>query len=169
MVVYVADDKLSDDQVPELFRGHKWATSRNDLVKSVAQSPELTSSALLGKRPANVFWLAHDLTRAIHMASFESHERSQVAERIVQAIHHLEETGLHATDERTNLVRAWALAKSTPSSGPEGRRLADKVASVRNDIVAKIVALQRPQGGFSPYPSSERKNRIAEEAGLARE
>jgi hypothetical protein len=166
VVVYVADDALPNGQVPALFEDYKWAASVREIVESVARLPETSALAHLGKRPANVFWLAHDLTRAIHIASSEPHNSVQDAERILQALHHLEKTGLDAADERRKLVTAWALAKSTALSDSSGKQLADKVADVRNDIVAKIVALQNPQGGFFPYPSSEAKDRIAQEAGL---
>lgn len=169
VVVFVADNKLPAVEVPELFQGYLWATHLGKLVESLAQYPETTPLVRLGKRPANVFWLAHDLTRAIHIASFDPHQRVQITERIFQAVHHLEETGLPATDERRKLVTAWALAKDTTLSDSGVKQLADKIADVRNDIVAKIVALQQSRDSYAPHPSPEAKDRIAEEAGLTRE
>jgi hypothetical protein len=169
VVVYVAGGKLLDRQVPDLLRGSKRTTSLQEVVKSVAQFPETTASARVGKRPANVFWLAHDLTRAVHIASFEPHQTDQLAERIFQAIHHLDQTGLEAPDEWAKLAAAWASVKGNSLSGPDANLLADKIAEIRNDVIAKLVALQQTRGAYAPYPSPELKDRVAKEAGLTRE
>lgn len=161
VVVYLGDE-LKGEELPKQFQPDKWASKTREVVDAVKRRLRAGSEPLLiGKRPANAFWLGHDLARAIRLAKFEPHNRSELDLNLRQALHHMEELGLLVPDARTLLVSALKTHRSGAALSEEEReQFVTAIAKAKNELGDRI-AQSQPQ--FRGYPSIETQDRLNRE------
>jgi hypothetical protein len=159
VVVYLADGELKEEEMPRQFQGDKWTNSTRELVDSVKRHLSFAAKTRVIQRPANLFWLGHDIAWSIAHAMFEE-ERNQLAKDLRQTIHHLDEIGIEAPDVRKLLLEA---IRTNRAGGPAARERDEFVTSIalaRTEIGDAIIALQP---GFRGFPDRASQNRFEKE------
>ncbi len=112
----------------------------------------------IGERSANVFWLGHDLARAIRFAMFERTKRDELEEMLRQALHHLDQIGLSAPDARELLLEAIKThRRDADLSDADRREFVNTIAKAKNELGDKIARLQP---GFRGYPAIDDLNKL---------
>src|SRR5262249_39903821 len=112
----------------------------------------------IDERPANVFWLGHDLARAIRFAMFERTKRDELEEMLRQALHHLDQIGLGAPDARELLLKAIKTHRHDADlSDADQREFVNTIAKAKNELGDRIARLQP---GFRGYPTIEELNKL---------
>ena len=161
VVVYLGDDKLKKEELPAQFQPDKWASTTREVADAVKRLVSEAAQQLINTRPANAFWLGHDLARAIRMAMFEQNNRSELDLNLRQALHHLEELGLVARDARSLLLSALKTHRSGAAlSAEEQQQFITAIAKAKNEVGDSIAKAQ-PQ--FRGYPTIEAENRLNQE------
>lgn len=152
VIPFVADASVGEDELPQHIRDNVWTRDANRLLHSVKSA--LTRIAVpVGKRPANVFWLAHDIARAIRFAMFETQNRDELRKNLMFGLHHLGEVGLNAPAARSLLLRALGTVMSNKDlSGEQRQQLVNDIAKAKNELGLTIEGLQ-PK--FKAYPTIE--------------
>src|SRR6185295_4110589 len=162
VVVYLGDHGLKGEELPKQFQPDKWAATTREVVEATKRHlREATEPGLIGKRPANAFWLGHDLARAIRLAKFEYHDRSELDLDLRQALHHMEELGLVAPDARALLLSALRTHRTGAVLSEEEReQFITSIARAKNALGDRFARLQ-PQ--FRGYPTIEAQDRLNRE------
>lgn len=161
VVVYLADGKLDEEEIPRQFQGDKWATTTRELVEAVKRHLRNVTTISPVDRPANLFWLGHDLAWSLSRAVLGQDDPTHLERDLRQALYHLDELGLPAPDARKMLLDAIITHREGgPSSGQEQDGLAESLALARNEIGEMISALQR---GFRGFPDRDTQRRIDRE------
>ncbi len=152
VIVYLADDNLDHDQLPPQFKADLWADKTRDVVNAVElHISQATEPTFVREHPANVFWLGHDLARAIRIAKFEPDNRAGLEDGLKQAIHHLNAIELHAPDARKlllNVIKSYRDSAQLPEEQRE--KLVTAIAKAKNELGDLIARLQP---GFAGYPT----------------
>lgn len=132
-----------------------------DLEEAVRQTVNRLGTARLRPLAANLFWLGHDLARAIRLAMHEPHQKVELQKNLFGALHHLEQIQLPDDNSRALILRALNAACDQgvrTSSYPA--ELVGWIAQAKNDL-GDLIAETQP--GFRPYPTiQEREEWIAE-------
>lgn len=162
VVVYMGDNKLASDALPKQFQPDKRAETIREIVEAVKLHLRDSGEAtLIKKSPANVFWLGHDLARAIRFAKFEPNKPEELDQQLRQALHHLQEIGLPADEARRLLLAMLKRHKSRlPLSAEEREQFVTTLAKSKNELGSTIARLQP---GFKGYPTIEAQNRLDRE------
>lgn len=135
----------------------RWWPDLDARIKAIPVSSD-GPRPLIGERPANVFWLGHDLARAIRFAMFETTNRDELEENIRQALHHLAQIGLSAPDARNILLKAIKSYRlGADLSDADRKNLVNALAKAKNEIGDRIGRLQ---SGFRGYPSIEELGKL---------
>jgi len=159
ILLFKGDSSLGDDDLPPQFKGSLWTNDAPALLTALSRGSEAQSR--LGDKPANLFWLGHDLARAIRFAMFEPGARDELEKGLRQALHHLAETGLSAPDARTVLVTAIRTHRSGEALSEEERRgFVSAIAKAKNELGN---ALEAAQPGFRAYPTIDDMRGLDEE------
>ena len=157
--LFMGEPDLTDAELPPQFKGSLWTSDARLLVAELAKEP--ASAPLLAQRPANVFWLGHDLARSIRLAKFEAADREKIDTEIVQSLHHLAAIGLPAQTARQTLQRTRRTIRTVEDfSGSIQKSAVDALATAKNDIGNRIMALQLE---FRGYPTLEEVHALNEE------
>ena len=158
--LFMGEPGLSDTDLPPQFKRSLWTGDAHQLIKELAKESEM-SAPLIGARPGNVFWLGHDLARAIRFAMFTPHDRDDLEKELRQAIHHLDEVGVVAPDARRLLLSAIKMQRNRKGLSEEERReLVNAIAQAKNEIGNRIADLQP---GFRAYATLEGVNRLSQQ------
>ncbi len=111
--------------------------------------------ALVGQRPANLFWLGRDLARRSDSPCSRPTTGEQTFREIKQAVHHLHKVGVSVpTAERILLDAIRRLKNTAPFSEKEAKDFVDSLAEAKNEIGQSLQALQP---GFVGYPTIEER------------
>jgi hypothetical protein len=111
-------------------------THEGKLLLKTASVGEIGSITSIAKRPANVFWMAHDLTLAIHLAKQEPLDRNELRKNLVFGLRHLDEVGLQAVAARSFLLRALAMVTSKANLSEEKlQQLIRDISRAKNELV----------------------------------
>ena len=149
--LFMGEPELTDAELPPQFRGSLWTSDARVLVAELANEP--STAPALSQRPANIFWLGHDLARSVRLAKFEAADWEKIDTEIVQSLHHLAAIGLSAQAARQALQRARYNVRTVDDfSGSIQKSTVDALATAKNDIGNRIMALQ-PE--FRGYPTLE--------------
>lgn len=128
----------------------RWWPDLNARITAIPLLPD-EPRARIGERPADVFWLGHDLARAIRFAMFETSQRDELEKELRQALHHLDEIGLRAPDVRALLLKAIKTHRLGGNLSDRDRKeFVNDLAKVKNEVGNRIAGLQP---GFRGYPS----------------
>jgi hypothetical protein len=112
--------------------------------------------------PAHLYWLGHDLARAIRFGMHEESSRIELQKCLLFAIHHLDCVKLAAPDSRLLLLRALGRClNQSPLSTDEKKGFVGWIAQAKNDLGDAIAA---QQFAFVPYPSPQDRAAIVAEA-----
>lgn len=135
---------------------------RERMQRAVEQTLARIRSSHLKPLAADLYWLGHDLARAIRFAMHEDSNRHELQKCLLFAIHHLECIGLPASECEQLLYRALNRCRDpTPFSASERAEVTGWIAQAKNDL-GDAVALHQP--GFVAYPTPQDRQRIDAEA-----
>jgi hypothetical protein len=138
-------------------------TLQKKMQLAIEQTIATIRHSHLNPLPAHVYWLGHDLARAIRFAMHEDDNRVELEKCLVFAIHHLERIELPADDCKQYVYRALNRCREPQPFTPEDRRVvAGWIAQAKNDL-GDAIAVHQP--GFIPYPSAQDRKRIDTFAG----
>jgi hypothetical protein len=162
VIVYLDDDKLNREDLPKQFQPDKRVETTRQVVDAVKlYLREAAEAMLIRKRPANVFWLGHDLARAVRFAKFEPDNRNELDAGLRQALHQLDEIRLPAPNARKLLLSALKRYRSsTALSEREREEFVRAITIAKNDIGSRIAHLQP---GFKGHATREAQNRLNQE------
>jgi TIR domain len=161
VIAFVADPAVAAEGLPDHIREKVWTRDATQVVAAV-QNVLKRSASHAERRPANVFWLAHDLARAIRFAMFETENRDELRKNLMFSLNHLSEVGIHASDARSLLLRALGTVESGVNLSREQRQqLVKDIARAKNEMGS---ALERLQQQFKAYPSIDDEERFLKEA-----
>jgi hypothetical protein len=164
VIPFVADASVREDELPQHIRDNVWTRDANRLLNSV-KSAVTRAAVSVAKRPANVFWLAHDLARAIRFAMFETQNRDELRKNLMFGLNHLREVGLDAPAARSLLLRALGTVESgTNLLGEQRQQLVNDIARAKNELGLTIEGLQ-PK--FKAHPTIEDEELFLKEAQAA--
>jgi hypothetical protein len=135
---------------------------RDRLTRAIEQTVIRICSTRLSTLPAQLYWLGHDLARAIRFGMHEDADRIELQKCLLFAIHHLDRVELAAPDSRQLLLAALRRSRNNaPFSVEEKNEFVGRIAQAKNDL-GDAFALLQP--GFVPYPSPQDRARIIAEA-----
>jgi hypothetical protein len=129
---------------------------RDRLTRHLNETPPVVDC------PANIFWLGHDLARAIRLAKFEPQSwDDELGVYLRQAMHHLNQTGVQAPDARKLLLEAFRTHRRLAGlSEQEREKFVTDIARAKNEIGDQIGRLQ---AGFKGYPSIGEQEQLTKE------
>ncbi|MEA2821706.1 MAG: hypothetical protein QOJ86_3710 [Bradyrhizobium sp.] len=160
VIVYLEDGDLVGDELPKQFQADKWAATIREVVDSLTR--HLTETSLIRDRPANIFWLGHDLARAIRLAKFEPNNWDQLGVNLRQALHHLNQAGVQAPGARKLLLNAIRTHRTLGGlSEHERETFVTALARAKNELGDRIA---HQQIGFKGYPSIDEEDQLIKEA-----
>jgi hypothetical protein len=114
----------------------RWWPDLEARIRAIPVSPN-EQQPRIGERPANMFWLGHDLARAIRLTMFETSNRDELDQELIQALHHLDQVGLGAPDARQLLLQAIKTHRHRPDlSEVERREFVNRVCRVTEIVEA---------------------------------
>jgi hypothetical protein len=161
VVPFLADAEVGQDELPDHIRDTVWTRDAGQLLHAV-ESALKKDAISVQKRPANVFWLAHDITRAIRFAMFESQNRDELKRTLIFGLNHLREVELNAPNARSLLLRALVTIESGADlSGDQRQHLIYDIRKAKEELGLIIQGLQ-PE--FKGYPTIEDEERLLKEA-----
>ncbi len=132
------------------------------LIKAIQQTVTRFRLSHIRQRPAHLYWLGHDLARAIRLAMHEDHNRVELEKCLLFGLNHLDQIELPAKDSRELLLRALARCrKPAPFTAEERSRFVGWIAQAKNDL-GDGIAMHQP--GFMGYPTALQRTTILEEA-----
>jgi hypothetical protein len=156
----MGESGLTDADLPPQFKGSLWTSDAGRLVRELSTESQMAAPRIMD-RPANLFWLGHDLARAIRFAMFEPHDRDELDKDLRQSIHHLDAVGVPAPEARRLLLSAIKTYRESVTLSEDGRKeFVNAIAKAKNELGSKIADLQ---AGFRAYPTIEDTNRLNEE------
>ena len=159
IVVYLENGDLSSNELPIQFRNDKWATTAQEVADSVTR--HRGESSLIKDRPANIFWLGHDLARAIRLAKFEPNNWDELGADLRQALHHLDQTGMQAPAARKLLLNAIRTHRAQEGlSEQEREKFVTALARAKKEL-GDLIARQQPE--FKAYLSIEEQDQLAKD------
>ncbi|MBI3824047.1 MAG: hypothetical protein HY289_15370 [Planctomycetes bacterium] len=143
------------------------ALSKN-LVSAIRQTVTRCAATRPPNRPGDLFWLGHDLARAIRLAMFERnavagsshHQRTELDRHLLQILFHLEQIEIDAPDARKLVVKALSANKQSLSD-EEWKKLVAELATTKNEL-GNIVSESQPD--FRAYASIQENERYLQEA-----
>lgn len=159
ILLFKGDSSLSDSDLPPQFNGSLWTNDAPALIAALNKIPQ--DHSLIGNRPANLFWLGHDLARTIRFTMFKPSARDEIQKLLRQALYHLDEIGLDLPAARKILLNAFKEhSDSTNLSNERQEELGRAIADAKNDIGDRLGDLQP---GFRGYPKLEEMRELDEE------
>ena len=162
--LFRGEPDLGDADLPPLFRGALWTSDARAIVDALRKEPDI-SAELLFDRPANIFWLGHDLTRAIRLAMWEPSSRDEFDKNVRQALHHLDAIGLQVPHARNLLLAVLRLHRRTdPVSEEQRKQVINAIAKAKNEIGSSIESVQPAFRGYPTIPQSNQLDREVEKA-----
>jgi hypothetical protein len=162
VVMYLPSEELRAEELPKQFQADKWAVTTREVVESVkVHLRKAAQPPVMGKRAGNVFWLGHDLARAIRIAKFEAGDGSDLVWHLTHALHHLGQIELSATNARRLLLGAVKASRNMANLSVEQRsELADMIRRAKNDLGGAIADSQQ---GFKGHPTIDDQDRLEQE------
>jgi TIR domain len=158
--LFMGEPDLSDTELPPQFRGSLWTGDARALIEALSKETG-TPLPPLAERPGNVFWLGHDLTRAIRIGMFEPNNRDELDKNLRQALYHLDEIAVKVPDARQLLVAALKTHRNKQVLSVEERNeLVNAIAKAKNEIGDTITSFQP---AFRGYPTVEQMSRLDDE------
>jgi hypothetical protein len=141
---------MESDRLNRIFQ--RWWPDLETRIRAIPAALN-APGVRIGDLPANVFWLGHDLARAIRFAMFETTKRDELERNLTQALHHLEQIGLAAPDARRFLLKAIKTHRRSGELSDVARKdLVNELAKAKNEVGDRIARLQP---GFRGYPTLE--------------
>lgn len=160
ILLFKGDSSLSDSDLPPQFNGSLWTNDAPALISALNKIPQ--DHSLLGSRPANLFWLGHDLARTIRFTMYQPSARDEIKKQLRQALHHLDEIGLDLPAARNILLNAFkAQGEGTNLSNEKQAELGKAIADAKNEIGDRLKDLQPD---FRGYPTLEEMRELDERA-----
>jgi hypothetical protein len=134
----VRDKPMPEERLDRVF-SRWWPDLQSRLSEIPKELTETPKETLIAKRPANVFWLAHDLARAIRFAMFDQKNRDELRKNLMWGLSHLGELGLSAPTARSFLLRALATVTIEADLSAESQQqLVEEIARAKNDLGTMI-------------------------------
>ncbi len=158
--LFLGEPDLNDSELPPQFKGGLWTSDARSLIAALLKEPDISTMPTL-ERPGNLFWLGHDLTRAIRLIMFEPNARDELDKNLRQAIYHFDEIGLRVPLARHILLTALKTHRSGIAlSEGQRNRIATSIAKAKNEIG---YAIERLQPNFIGFPNIDQLNRVDQE------
>lgn len=132
------------------------------LMESMRQTIARFATSPLRPLPAHLYWLGHDLARAIRLAMDVSPNWIELEKNLLFALYHLERIELPAPDSRRLILQALRRCRlKSPLLSDEQQQLVGWIAQAKNDLGDQIAA---QQGDFAPYPTADQRQRYLADA-----
>src|SRR5262249_36401153 len=141
-ILFKGESDLTDADLPPQFAGTLWTSDAGKIIRELATQSRIVAPQAF-KRPANLFWLGHDLARAIRFAMFDPSDSDELGKNLKQSLHHLDEVGITAPAARRLLVSA--IKTNTERAEPselQRRELVDAIAKAKNELGNTLADLQ---------------------------
>ena len=133
-----------------------------ELEEAVRQTVKRLGTARLRPLAANLFWLGHDLARAIRLAMHEPQQTVELEKNLLGALHHLEQIQLPDENSRVLILRALnAVCNQADEATSFPAEIVGWIAQAKNDL-GELIA--ETQAGFRPYPTTQERERWIAEA-----
>jgi TIR domain len=157
VILFMGESGLTDADLPPQFKGSLWTDDIEYLIRELAREAQRPAMRIAA-RPANLFWLGHDLARAIRFAMYAIDDRNELDKNLRNSIHHLDQVGVVAVEARRLLLRALKTYRaSTALTAEERENFIDDIATAKNELGGKIAELD---SAFKPYPTIEDSKRL---------
>lgn len=161
--LYMGESGLSDSDLPVQFRGSFWTSDASILIDNLKKEAEVPT-VVANHRPANVFWLGHDLVRVSELLAVDPNNRDEIALFLLQGLHHLSEIGLTSDNDKVTTVLLRALASIMEDDTTQEHiraNIRDCVRQAKDEIGDRM---KRFQPHFEVWASPDQKERWKEAA-----
>lgn len=142
--LFMGESGLSDSDLPSQFRGSFWTSDAGTLIEKLSKEAK-TQRLLIHERPANVYWLGHDLVRSIELIRAEPKNRKEIEQFLFQGLHHLSEIGVTDDNDKARrlIFRSIALTCNDDDLYERNREtICDLLRQAKDEIGERMKKLQ---------------------------
>ena len=160
VLLFMGESGLSDSDLPSQFRGSFWTSDAGVLIEHLKKEAK-AQRPLVHARPANVYWLGHDLVRTIELIRTEPNNRSEIEKFVFQGLHHLSEIGVTDDNDKARRLLLRALALTLDLDDRNRATVCDFIRQAKDELGERM---KKWQPHFEVWADPDQKEQWKESA-----